>query len=65
MSKKELGREQHKRLEQERKEIEQALSETIEDTIKKAGPVNALAWVAVTVGAFLLNLGLLVVITGG
>ena len=41
------------------------MNETIEDTIRSAGPENTIAWVAVTVGAFALNLLLLVLVTGG
>ena len=54
-----------KRVEERKKEIEKALNETIEDTIKQAGPMNALAWTGVTLGAFLLNLLVLVAVTGG
>lgn len=56
---------ERQRYEKRRSEIEQALDETIEDTIATAGPMNALAWVAVALGGFLLNLGLLVLVTGG
>lgn len=51
--------------EQRRREIEEAVNQTIEDTIRTHGPINALAWLAVAVGGFLLNLGVLVWVTGG
>ena len=54
-----------KRVEERKKEVEEALNKTIEDTIKQAGPMNSLAWAGVTVGAFVLNLLVLFVITGG
>lgn len=53
------------RVKQRRQELEQALEETIEDTIRSTGPMNALAWVAVAGGGFLLNLLILVLVTGG
>lgn len=65
MSKNQPKPDVRKRLEQERREIQKALDETIEETLRQAGPGNALAWLAVTGGAFLLNLGLLVLVTGG
>jgi hypothetical protein len=52
-------------LEREKREIEQALNESIEATISEAWLPNTLAWVAVTLGAFLLNLVLLVLVAGG
>jgi hypothetical protein len=52
-------------LERDRKELEESLNATIEDTIRSAGPVNTLAWLAVVAGAFALNLLLLVLLTGG
>lgn len=60
-----MTRREIQRYEQRRREIEQALDEMIEDTITTAGPMNALAWLAVALGGFLLNLGLLVLVTGG
>lgn len=53
------------RTEQRRKEVEDELNQTIEDTIRTHGPMNALAWLLVAGGAFLLNLGLLVLVSGG
>jgi hypothetical protein len=54
-----------KKLEREKKELEQALNETIEDTFKQAWLPNTLAWVIVALGGFLLNLLLLILVTGG
>jgi hypothetical protein len=51
-------------LDRDRKELEAALSATTEDTIRTAGPVNSIAWLAVVIGAFVLNLLLLVLLTG-
>ena len=56
---------QAKSAEKRRKEIEKALNETIEDTIRSAGPANAAAWLAVTLGAFALNLLVLILVAGG
>ena len=52
-------------MDRNRRELERALTETIEETIRSAGPINSLAWVGVVVGSFLLNLLLLVVVAGG
>lgn len=60
-----MSKKQVQNYERRRREIEDALNQTIEDTIRKAGPMNALAWGGVAGGAFLLNLGLLVLVTGG
>lgn len=54
-----------KQLEEEKRQLQQALNETIEDTIRQAWLPNTLAWVGVAVGAFVLNLLLLIVVTGG
>lgn len=56
---------QTKSAQKRRKEIEQAVNETIEDTIRSAGPANTIAWLAVALGAFVLNLLVLVLVTGG
>jgi hypothetical protein len=48
-----------------RKEMQGALEKMIEDTIKSSAVPNTLAWVGVVVGSFLINLGLLVLVTGG
>ena len=56
---------QVKSVQRHHKEVEKALDETIEDTIRNAGPTNALAWTGVTVGAFVLNLLVLVLISAG
>lgn len=54
-----------KELEAQRQEVEEALNGTLEDTIRHAGPANALAWLGVALGSFLINLLLLVLVTGG
>ncbi len=56
---------QTKNMEKRRKEVEKAVNETIEDTIRSAGPANTMAWIGVTLGAFVLNLLVLVLVTGG
>lgn len=60
-----MSKQQVDQAKKRRREVEEALNQTIEDTIRRHGPTNALAWTGVTVGAFLLNLGLLVLVTGG
>ncbi len=52
-------------LEEQRKEIEPALDATIEETIRAAALPNTIAWVATVVGAFVINLLLLILVTGG
>lgn len=59
------SKDQQKELERQRKEIEQALNEQLVDTVRRAGPMNALAWLGVTLGAFAINLLMLVAVTGG
>jgi hypothetical protein len=54
-----------KELEQEKKQREKALNETIEETIRQAWLPNTLAWVGVALGAFALNLLLLILVAGG
>ena len=54
-----------KRTEERQREIEHQLNELIEDTIRQAWLPNTLAWIVAVLGAFLLNLGLLVLLTGG
>jgi hypothetical protein len=48
-----------------RKEMQGALEKLIEDTIRSSAVPNTLAWVGVVLGSFLINLGLLVLVTGG
>jgi hypothetical protein len=48
-----------------RKQMEPALEKMIEDTIRDSALPNALAMVGVILGAFLLNLGVLILVTGG
>jgi len=45
-------------------EVAPALEEMTLDTMRTDGPLNALAWVATVVSAFLLCLGLLVLVAG-
>jgi len=59
------AREQLDAQEQYRKEMEGALEKMIEDTIRSSALPNTLAWVGVVLGSFLVNLGLLVLVTGG
>jgi hypothetical protein len=51
-------------LERERQELQNSLDETLETTIRQAWRINAVAWLAVTVGAFVLNLLVLVLVAG-
>ena len=57
--------EETKELQREKKQLEKALNETIEDTIRQAWLPNTLAWTAVALGSFLLNLLLLFLVSGG
>jgi hypothetical protein len=52
-------------LEKDRKALQQALDETIEDTIRQAWLPNTVGWLAVVLGAFALNLLVLMAVTGG
>jgi hypothetical protein len=52
-------------LEKDRKALQQALDETIEDTIRQAWLPSTVGWLAVVLGAFALNLLVLVAVTGG
>lgn len=54
-----------KDLDQERKDLQQSLDETLEATIREEWPRNSLVWLGVTLGAFALNLLVLVLVTGG
>ena len=59
------AREQLDAQEKYRKEMQGALEKMIEDTIRSSALPNTLAWVGVVLGSFLVNLGLLVLVTGG
>jgi hypothetical protein len=59
------AREQLEAQEKYRKEMQGALEKMIEDTIRSSALPNTLAWVGVVLGSFLVNLGLLVLVTGG
>jgi pheromone shutdown protein TraB len=52
-------------LEKDRNELQKALDETIEDTIRQSWLPNTVGWTAVVVGAFVLNLVVLMAVTGG
>ena len=52
-------------LDRDRKELEPAVAATTEETIRTSGPTNTIAWLAVVIGSFLLNLLLLMMVTGG
>ena len=54
-----------KRAEERNKEIEGEVNQMIEDTIKESWTPNTLAFLAVVVGSFVLNLLVLVLISGG
>ena len=51
-------------LKRQREEMQAALEATIEDTIREAWLPNALAWIVAVGAAFLINIGLLVLLTG-
>lgn len=59
------AREQLEAQEKYRREMQGALENVIEDTIRSSAVPNTLAWVGVVLGSFLVNLGLLVLVTGG
>ena len=61
---KKLSTQQRDELKAKRKQLEHALNETIEDTIREAAVPNALAWIGVVVGSFLINLLLLIIVAG-
>lgn len=60
-----LSKQQRDRLKAKRRELAHALNQTIEDTMRQAAVPNALAWIAVVAGAFVINLLLLVIVSGG
>jgi hypothetical protein len=51
-------------LEQERKELQRSLERTLETEIREAWRMNTAVWLAVTLGAFALNLLILALIAG-
>ena len=53
-----------KELEQERKELQRSLDRTLEKDIGEAWRMNTAVWLAVTLGAFALNLVVLLLIAG-
>ena len=54
-----------KDLDRERKELQHSLDETLEASIREAWLLNTAVWLGVTLGAFALNLLVLVLVTGG
>ena len=46
-------------------EMEDALNRTIEDEIRSGFAPNAIAWIVVVVGSFVINLAVLALVTGG
>ena len=54
-----------KRAEERKKEIEGEVNQIIEDTIKESWAPNTVAFLAVVVGSFVLNLLVLLLISGG
>ena len=52
-------------LKRQRKEMEEALNGTIEDTIREAALPNTIAWIVVVGGSFAINLLLLMLVSGG
>jgi hypothetical protein len=48
-----------------RDELQDALDELLEEDIRTGFVPNTLAWIVVVLGSFLLNLGLLALVTGG
>lgn len=56
---------QNAELERQQKELEQAVDEQIIDTMRSAALPNALAWVVVVGLSFVINLLVLIAISGG
>ena len=54
-----------KRAEERKKEIEGEVNQMIEDTMEESWAPNTLAFLAVVVGSFVLNLLVLLLISGG
>ena len=48
-----------------RDELQGALDQLLAEDIRTGWVPNTVAWIGVVLGAFLLNLGLLVLVTGG
>ena len=62
---KQAARSANAELERQRKELEQAVDEQIIDTMRSAALPNAIAWVIVVGLSFVINLLVLVAISGG
>ena len=54
-----------KRAEKRRQEMQKDVDQMIEDTIRQSWAANTIAWVAVVGGAFVLNLLVLLLLSGG
>jgi hypothetical protein len=52
-------------LDQERRELQRSLDRTLEKDIREAWRTNTAVWLAVTLGAFALNLLVLILLAGG
>lgn len=59
------GKELRRALDEDREELASALEESIIETMREAWLPNTVAWIAVVIGAFVLNLLLLVAVSGG
>ncbi len=59
------GQEQNAELDRQRKELDEALNEQIIETMRKAALPNAAAWAVVVIGSFVINLVVLIAISGG
>jgi hypothetical protein len=60
-----MSKKQRETLEKHRKELEETLNETIVDTIRQSALPNTIAFVGVVVVSFVVNLLLLIAVTGG
>jgi hypothetical protein len=59
------GEEQNAELDRQRKELDEALNEQIIETMRKSALPNAAAWALVVIGSFVINLLVLIAISGG
>ena len=60
-----MSKKQREILEKHRKEFEETLNETIVDTIRRSALPNTMAFVGVVVVSFVINLLMLMAVTGG
>jgi hypothetical protein len=54
-----------KDLEKEERDLQHELDELLADTIRQEWPRNAAIWLGVVIGSFAVNIGVLVLLTGG